>query len=83
MASTRKRPKNWIPLSIVSFLLLTIMILMLTLFSPGCGGEENCAVEQENCLRSYLDANGLTGCCSGLTCRDSSISPGARICKSY
>lgn len=36
--------------------------------APSCEGEEDCAVEQENCSADYLDENGLTGCCDGLTC---------------
>ena len=50
--------------------------------TSGCSGEdENCAGEQENCSRAYLDANGLTGCCEGLTCQDSPVTPGARVCR--
>jgi len=40
----------------------------------GCGGEEDdCLVDQENCLTDYVEANygDGRGCCSGLTCSDS------------
>jgi hypothetical protein len=61
---------------------LMLVVLALSLSSSGgCGGDDNCAVEQENCSAAYLEANGLTGCCEGLTCQDSPVTPGVRVCR--
>ena len=46
-----------------------------------CGGEDNCAVQSENCAAQYIQQHGLSGCCSGLTCQDSAVTPGARVCR--
>ena len=47
----------------------------------GCGGDDNCAGQSENCSAQYIQQNGLSGCCSGLTCQDSAVTPGARVCR--
>jgi len=57
--------------------------LLLSL-AVGCGGggsDDTCAVRSENCSATYLRDNGKTGCCSGLTCQDSAVTPGARVCR--
>ena len=47
----------------------------------GCGGDDNCAVQSENCAAQYIKDHGLTGCCEGFTCQDSLVTPGARVCR--
>lgn len=50
--------------------------------SVACGGgESKCAVRSENCSATYLRENGKTGCCSELSCQDSAVTPGARVCR--
>jgi hypothetical protein len=56
-------------------------VIVVALFLSACSGSDNCASEQENCASAYLQANGLTGCCEGLTCQDSPVTPGARVCR--
>lgn len=56
------------------------MLLAVALVLPGCGDDDNCAVEQENCTQSYLADNGLSGCCDGLSCETGPIS-GVLICR--
>ena len=60
---------------------MVALFAVLSLFTAGCGGDEKCAVAQENCRPDYLKSKGLTGCCSGLSCQDSVVTPGARICR--
>lgn len=48
----------------------------------GCGEEEKCLSDGENCTQAYLQANGREGyqCCNGQTCKEGTIS-GVLICR--
>lgn len=61
--------------------MIAFMAVLFLTAATGCGDEDDCAIHSENCSSSYLQDNGLTGCCSGLTCKDSVVAPGARVCK--
>ena len=56
-----------------------LFAVVVAVFTPGCE-EEDCAYEQESCLPEYLEANGLKGCCSGLTCQENPFTKNS-ICK--
>jgi len=64
-----------------SFARVAIAAAWIAVALAGCGGEDNCAVQSENCSAQYIQQNGLSGCCSGLTCQDSAVTPGARVCR--
>ena len=59
--------------------------LLLGAVSPaivsGCGGEDNCLVEGENCTSAYVKSKygDDRDCCSGLSCKEGTS--GILICK--
>ena len=69
------------------FFALTVMVVALAgsgiIFSQsGCDDEEeNCQVQGGNCRSEYLQNNGLTGCCSGLTCKVLEGGSGVPTCR--